>query len=199
MTLAQAIALTAAAKAAGPRIHAYVMLSLCTGIRTEEARALRWEHVDFRDPDLVPPRPASVAVWRSARARGDTKTRKSRRTLGLPHLAAAALRTLHEDTGAEPAELVFSTTAGQALDAANVRRSFRAVCTAAGIGPDWTPRELRHTFVSLMSDGDVAVEEIARLVGHASSKVTESVYRHQLRPVMTTGAEKMDALLGAAG
>ena len=41
--------------------------------------------------------------------------------------------------------------------------------------------------------------EIARLVGHASSKVTETVYRHQLRPVMTTGAETMDALLGAAG
>jgi integrase len=41
MTLAQANALTAAAKAAGPRTHAYVMLSLCTGVRTEEARALR--------------------------------------------------------------------------------------------------------------------------------------------------------------
>ena len=84
MTLAQASALTAAAKATGPRTHAYVMLSLCTGVRTEEARALRWEHVDFGDPDSEPPRPASVAVWRSVRARGDTKTRKSRRTLGLP-------------------------------------------------------------------------------------------------------------------
>ena len=94
---------------------------------------------------------------------------------------------------------MFCTAAGQALDAANVRRSFRAVCTAAGIGPDWTPRELRHTFVSLMSDSGVAVEEIARLVGHASSKVTEMVYRHQLRPVMTPGAEKMDFLFGAAG
>jgi integrase len=29
-----------------------------------------------------------------------------------------------------------------------------------------------------MSDSDVAVEEIARLVGHASSKVTETVYRN---------------------
>ena len=44
-----------------------------------------------------------------------------------------------------------------------------------------------------MSDSDVAVKEIARLVGHASSKVTETVYRHPLRPVMTTGAEKVDA------
>jgi integrase len=195
MTLAQATALTAAARAAGPRTHAYVMLSLCTGIRTEEARALRWEHVDFGDPDGEPARPASVAVWRSVRARGDTKTRKSRRTLGLPQLAVTALQSLREEIEPGEGELVFCTAAGQPLDAANVRRSFRAVCRAAGIGPDWTPRELRHTFVSLMSDSDVAVEEIARLVGHASSKVTETVYRHQLRPVMTTGAEKMDALL----
>jgi hypothetical protein len=46
-----------------------------------------------------------------------------------------------------------------------------------------------------MSDSDVAIEEIARLVGHASSRVTDSVYRHQLRSVMITGAEKMDGLL----
>jgi len=67
------------------------MLSLCTGVRTEEARALRWEHVDFGDPGSRPP---SVVVWRSVRARGDTKTRKSRRTLGLPQLAVTALRVL---------------------------------------------------------------------------------------------------------
>jgi integrase len=63
---------------------------------------------------------------------------------------------------------VFATATGQPLDAANVRQSFRTVCKMAGIGPGWTPRELRHTFFSLMSDSDVAVEEIARLVGHAA-------------------------------
>jgi integrase len=167
-----------------------VLLSLGTGVRTEEARALRWEHVDFGDRASQPPRPASVAVWRSVRASADTKTRKSRRTLGSPQLAVTALRALHEQMATEPGELVFCTAAGQPLDAANLRRSFRTVCKMAGIGPDWTPRELRHTFVSLISDGDVAVEEITRLVGHASSKVTESVYRHQLRPVMTTGAPR---------
>ncbi len=93
-------------------------------------------------------------------------------------------------------DLVFQTSTGRPLDAGNIRRQFRAVCKAEGIGEKWTPRVLLYTFVSLMSDSDVAVEEIARLVGHASSKVTETVYRHQLRPVMTKGAEKMDALLG---
>jgi hypothetical protein len=72
-------------------------------------------------------------------------------------LAVAALRALYDDAAPEPGDLVFCTASGRPLDAAHVRRFFRAVCTAAGIGPGWTPRELRHTFVSLMSDSDVAV------------------------------------------
>ena len=56
------------------------------------------------------------------------------------------------------------------------------------------PRELRHTFVSLMSDAGVPLENIARLVGHRNTTVTELVYRKQLRPVMTEGAETMDRL-----
>jgi hypothetical protein len=43
-----------------------------------------------------------------------------------------------------------------------------------------------------MSDSGVPVEEIARLVGHTSSRTTEVVYRRELRPVIATGAEIMD-------
>jgi Lhr-like helicase len=45
-----------------------------------------------------------------------------------------------------------------------------------------TPRELRHSFVSVMSQAGMAVEEIAHLVGHSNSRTTEVVYRHELRP-----------------
>jgi len=94
-------------------------------------------------------------------------------------------------------DLVFATRTGAPLDAANVRREFKAACKAARIGTDWTPRELRHSFVSLMSSSGVPVEEIARLAGHASSRTTEVVYRRELRPVLTTGAEAMDRLFKA--
>ena len=53
---------------------------------------------------------------------------------------------------------------------------------------------LRTSFVSLMSHRGVSIEEIARLVGHASTRTTEVVYRRELRPVITTGAEIMDEL-----
>jgi integrase len=76
-----------------PRLGAYVILSLTTGIRTEEARALRWDHVDLDgDPDARLPVPPSIAVWRSVRLHRDTKTKKSRRTLALPQNAVTALR-----------------------------------------------------------------------------------------------------------
>jgi integrase len=94
-----------------------------------------------------------------------------------------------QDTG-----LVFTNHLGAALDAGNVRKMFKRVCTAAGAGDGWTPRELRTTFVSLLSHQGVAIEEIARLAGHASTRTTEIVYRRELRPVITTGAEIMDEL-----
>ena len=185
-------------------MHAYIVLSLLTGIRTEEARALRWSHIDLDgDPAARPPVPPHVAVWRSVRVHGETKTERSRRTLGLPAAAVQALRAWSgsqagerlaagedwQDTG-----LVFTNHLGAALDAGNVRKMFKRVCEAAGVGEGWTPRELRTTFVSLLSHRGVSIEEIARLAGHASARTTEIVYRRELRPVITTGAEIMDEL-----
>lgn len=219
LTLDQAIAVIAAARTLpvmelhpglkdvrrpAALMHAYIVLSLLCGLRTEEARALRWAHVDLDgDPAAAPPVPPHVAVWRSVRAQGETKTERSRRTLALALAAVQALQAWADcqaderlaageqwqDTG-----LVFTTCHGAALDAGNVRKMFKRVCTEAGIGDDWTPRELRTSFVSLMSHRGVSIEEIARLVGHASTRTTEIVYRRELRPVITTGAEIMDQL-----
>ncbi len=185
-------------------MHSYIVLSLLCGLRTEEARALRWAHVDLDgDPAASPPVPPHIAVWRSVRAHGETKTERSRRTLGLPATAVQALRAwsgsqAHEQLAAgkgwQDTGLVFTNHVGAALDAGNVRKMFKRICTAAGIGDGWTPRELRTTFVSLMSHQGVSIEEIARLVGHATTRTTEIVYRRELRPVITTGAEIMDQL-----
>jgi integrase len=77
----------------------------------------------------------------------------------------------------------------------NVRRSFRRVTEAAGLNPgDWTPREVRHSFASLMSDAGVPIAKIARLVGHTGTTTTEAVYRKQIRPLVTGGAQVMDSL-----
>jgi hypothetical protein len=40
----------------------------------------------------------------------------------------------------------------------------------------------------------VALEEIARLVGHSSTHVTETIHRHEIRPALTEGAVVMDKI-----
>ncbi|MGH3156472.1 MAG: tyrosine-type recombinase/integrase [Streptosporangiaceae bacterium] len=73
-------------------------------------------------------------------------------------------------------------------------RAFKAIAKAAGVGDNWVPRETRHTFISIMSDNDVPIETIADLVGHKTTICTQKVYRHQLKPVITTGATTMNTI-----
>ncbi|MEU7788394.1 site-specific integrase [Amycolatopsis sp. NPDC049159] len=206
LTLAQAEAVLTAAESSPMR--AYIVVSLLTGARTEEMRPLTWDHVDLvGKPDASPAIPPNVKVWRSVRAKGETKTRKSRRTLALPEravraledqrLAQNAVRSVAGDDWREQG-LVFATNVGTERDVNNVRRDFRRVIKAAGLKPtQWTPRELRHSFVSILSDGGMPIEEISRLVGHSSTAVTELVYRKQIRPVVESGARAMDRLFPA--
>ncbi len=70
------------------------------------------------------------------------------------------------------------------------------ITEAAGLGGTWAPRELRHTFVSLLSAHGVPVEAIALLAGHNQASTTELVYRHQIVPALTRGAEVMDEIFG---
>ena len=193
LTLEQGAALLQAAEKS--RLHAYISLCLLTGVRSEEARALTWQHVDLDA--------GTVSVWRSVRAHGDTKTERSRRTLKLPTAAVRRLRAHKQRQAQERADagplwkeqgLVFTTSVGTPLESHNLRHDFRKVARAAGIGERWVPKELRTSFVSMMSHQGVPVEEISRLAGHSNSRTTEVIYRKELRPVITTGAEVMDQI-----
>jgi integrase len=181
-TLEEAKVLLAAAD--GTRLHAPVVLSLLVGIRTEEARALRWDHVVTWVDDSAGWQPITTAgfdparagkeryaiyVWRSER-HGDTKTEKSRRTLALPHRCVEALRQHMEQQERDRLSagelwqehgLVFASRVGTPLSANNVIRAFRIVTRKAGLGEGWVPREMRHTFVSVLSANGVPVESIA--------------------------------------
>lgn len=76
LTLTQAEAVLSAA--IDSPMYAYIVVSLLTGARTEELRALTWDHVDLvGKPDAHPEIPPHIAVWTSVRSGGDTKTRKS--------------------------------------------------------------------------------------------------------------------------
>jgi Phage integrase family len=136
------------------------------------AARFRSDHVDLEA--------GTLAVWRSDRSGGDTKApspggpcasrsrgRRSGNARPLSRRAAAAVR------GVGRPRPGVQTAIGTILDQHNISREFRRVTEAAGLGGDWVPRELRHTFVSIMPENGVPVEEIARLRGHDRTTTTE--------------------------
>ncbi|MFG1997793.1 tyrosine recombinase XerC [Spirillospora sp. NPDC048911] len=195
-TLEQASTLMEEAAKPEHRLGVYVTLAVTSGLRTEELRTLKWADLDLDS--------ATVYVLRADRHNGETKTKLSRRGLGLADVAIEALRALRTRQAAERLQageayqdhdLVICHEDGTPYTANSVRYWFRKILTAAGLnGAEWCPRELRHTFVSLMSDHGVSIETISKLVGHKNTKITEEIYRHQLKPEIRDGAEHMNVI-----
>jgi integrase len=183
-------------------MHAYIVVSLLTGARTEELRALTWSHTDL---DVASRRACSYgdrcekAVTPRRDCRGAPLELPNECVIALPAHRRWRAQTRMRNAARWPDnDLVFTTQLGTPLDAANVRRAFRHVAEHAGLLlEEWTPQELRHSFVSLQSSAGIPIEDIAHLVGHMNTRTTEKVYRKELLPVLRRGAKMMDDLFKA--
>jgi integrase len=209
MTLAQIRTLLASDLT--PFWRAYLVVGICCGLRPGERTGLVWDDIDLvegvirvRHSLKALPGPDGHLVLQLA----ELKTEKSRRTLALPRYAVAALKALKTAQAADKLRLgplyrdqglVFCRPDGGPYWREAIRLGFRRVCKLAGIGEDWTPRELRHSFVSVLSDAGVDIEDIADAAGHSSSTVTREVYRHQISDKVARAAEAMDRIFGAGG
>ncbi|MGH3257794.1 MAG: site-specific integrase [Streptosporangiaceae bacterium] len=196
-----------------PFWRAYIVTGLMCGLRPGELLGLRWEDVDF-DGGVVRVRKCLKALpdpktGKRQLVLADLKTEQSRRTIQMPRLTAVALRELRTDQARWKLKLgaaydlrgmglVFTDRAGAPRWPQDINRYFKVLCERAGIGGKWTPRELRHTFVSVLSDSGVDIEKIAEAVGHVNSTITKVVYRHQIADKVTVAATAMDAIFGGA-
>jgi integrase len=177
---------------ANARLEALFVISITLGLRPGELRKLTWDHVDLGR--------GVIHVWRSASKSGDTKTPKSKRSLKLPKRAIAAL-TVHkarqdkERRAAGDAwhdnDLVFCHENGDLYTSDQLNWRFSKMTRRAGIG-HWHAHEGRHTAVSIMSSNGVPIQDISDTVGHKSTHVTETVYRHVIVPEIRGGATVMD-------
>jgi len=179
------------------RLEALFVLAITLGLRPGELRKLTWSHVDLGR--------GLVHVWRSASKTGDTKTPKSKRSLTLPKRAITALRAhkTRQDRERQNAgeawhdnDLVFCHENGTPYTSDALNWRFSKMTRKAGIG-HWHAHEGRHTAVSIMSSNGVPIQEISDTVGHKSTHVTETVYRHVIVPAIRGGATVMDDVFGA--
>jgi integrase len=193
-----------------PWWRAYLYTGIMCGLRPGELLGLRWVDVDpaagvIRVRKSVKIREGAGPAWVAVE---DLKTERSRRTLEMPAAVASMLAALRKEQAATrlaagPAYtdhgLVFARAGGAPCWPGTVRANFKRICQRAGLGDDWHPHEQRHSFVSILSDAGVDIDQIADAAGHINSNVTKTVYRHVLADKLATAARVMDAAFRGAG
>lgn len=215
MTEVQTQALFQAAK--GDRLEAAVKVAVVLAVRPGELRGMDWEHVvawDRRTQRWISVKTAgwdherfAIQVWSTANKDGRLKKDWSKRTVELPRVAVEALRRQRERQQAErdaageawvETDRVFTREDGSEYTKDSLGYFFGKITERAGLG-HWHPHEARHTGVSIMSNNGVDIQAISDTVGHKSTHVTETVYRHVIAPAVKGGAGVMDSVFGATG
>ena len=170
---------------ADPRPALWLTGLMC-GLRPGELAGLRWPFVDIdSDSPSIHVVERALEVEDRYMGQAEPKTPRSKRRIGLHPLLVAALRRHRDDMRAlelyDDEGFVFCSRNGTPMTMSNMRRAFQLLCKAAGFGPDWTTYELRHSFVSLVSDQLDDLVKVADLAGHVDTRTTEG-YRHAVRP-----------------
>lgn len=160
--------------AADPWLPVYALMRE-TGARLGEVLGLERRNVDTR----------ARTVTYSRQRSGSLKTRRSRRTVGIPPYVAELLEAIPERLGSP---LVFSTSSGRPLDQRNVLRRFDRALERAGVEPSshadlvkYRPHDLRHTFATTLLEAGVAEPIVAAWLGHSSTAMLKR-YSH-VRPM----------------
>ncbi|GAB2734858.1 tyrosine-type recombinase/integrase [Nocardioides pakistanensis] len=162
-------------------------LLLATGCRIGEILALRWE-----DCDLTTRRPTITVTGSIKYEKGKgnyrdvPKTRASNRTFVLPPFAAQMLRRRKMAQAPNPLGAVFVTRNGTWHQLSNIERRWRMIRSDAGL--DWVKFHSFRRTVATQVDAVVDKEAAARLLGHASSAITEAHYINRKPEVVDLSA-----------
>jgi integrase len=203
---AQARALLDAAREADDRWSALYVLAVTTGLRQGELLGLMWEDVDLEGATLrvrhtlQPPGFPKGAPARLT----PPKTRRSLRSVRLPHSVVQALFRHQELQDAERAEsngswrdygLVFPNTIGGYADYTNlVPRHFKPLLKKACL-PNIRFHDLRHTCATLLLTKGVHPKIVSEMLGHSSVSITLDVYSHVIPGLGEAAALAMEEAL----
>ena len=184
------------------RLGALYVLAPFLGLRRGELLGLRWQDVDLDDARLE-------VVQTLQRVGGSLrlvppKTEDSARTVPLPSVCVEALRAHKKRQFAERAEawpdwedhgLVFPSRRGTPMEPDNLRRSWSAIRTEAGLGATRF-HDLRHTCVTLLLDLGTPPHVVREIVGHSDIEVTMTIYAHVSLDDKRTALSKLGEALG---
>jgi integrase len=188
--------------ARGDKLEVLYVLAVTTGMRQGELLALKWQDVDLENTTISVRRTVTMSGGRILL--GETKTKKSRRTIRLTEAAVWALREhldrqvgeierlgdLYRDQG-----LVFASKVGTPMNPTNLRRrSFASLLKRAEL-PRIRFHDLRHTCATLLLSRNVHPKYVQELLGHANIAITLDTYSHVIPGMGDQTARAMEDVL----
>ena len=140
-----------------PRFHSLFIVTVATGLRSCEVRALREE--DY-DPPHLRVRQKARRVRGAWMCDNYLKTKTGERTVTLPPFAQAALGEVMTGKGG----LLFRSPSGEPLHAQVIQEELDRVAKEVGI-PRLPFHGLRHTVATVLANASVAPQIIQRRLG----------------------------------
>jgi integrase len=158
--------------AAAPHVWERTLYASCiyAGLRSGEARGLRWCDVDF-DADRIRVRQQALRDGEL----GPLKTNSSERDIVLYPQLADALAAHRTEAQANERDLVFATRDGATIKRCTFRRHLDVTVERAAIRHT-TPHDLRRTFGSILIAAGADITYVQRQMGHSSPAVTLNCY-----------------------
>lgn len=163
-----------------------ILFMLYTGLRTCEVFGLKKDMVNFEDKCVYITRNRIQVKNRGeggTRVKGyktvivnDTKNASSKRIVPL---SDAAFEVLVDACKKTKSSLCFPNANGQIVKPSSFEANFKRIIKKAGV--DITPYSLRHSFAcACFYNTDLSLENIAKIMGHSTTRVTYNTYVHQI-------------------
>jgi integrase len=189
----------------GSRWEAAFWVLATTGMRVSEVLGLTWKDIDL-DTGRIRIEQQTGRIYGEPGVRLlPLKTRASKREVIVPPMACDVLRW-HADkqrmerrqaeiTGeGEDHGTVFATPTGKLYFRSQPEAVFRQIVEDLGI-EGTTLHTFRHTVVTLVQEAGHTLKDAQTLVGHATERMTASVYSHPTAAGMQRIADGMQQML----
>jgi integrase len=186
--------------------HGLWTLLLTTGLRPQEALALKWSDIDLDGSWLSVRRTLADDGHGKASLVESTKTDGSTRRIGLPSSTVATLRVYKARQSAEILkagtrytrfDLVFSSSVGTPLDHNLVRRAWKSTIKKAGL-PAVRLYDCRHTHLTALLQNGADIAWVAARAGHSDVSMTARHYAHVLPETHREMGEMTERLMQQA-